>query len=136
MTDRPVGLTRDTAFEIGVSRTTDIALAQVWAAIVDDDGVRTWLGDGVHLPADRGTPYTTAAGTTGEIRSFHHNDRIRLTWRPADWDHESTVQVTVSERGGGTVVRFHQERLADAAERERQRAHWREVMNELVEKLA
>ena len=114
----------------------DIALAKVWAAIVDDDGVRTWLGDGVHLPAHRGTPYTTATGTRGEFRSFHPNDRIRLTWRPTEWDHESTVQVTVSERGGRTVIRFHQERLADPAERERQRGHWRAVMDELVEALA
>ncbi|MGW5195605.1 SRPBCC domain-containing protein [Kribbella sp. NPDC004138] len=51
------------------------------------------------------------------------NNRVRLTWQPVDWSHDSTVQVTVSASSGGTVVRFHQERLASAAERERQRAH-------------
>ena len=31
----------------------------------------------------------------------------------------------------GTTVRFHQERLADAGERERQRDHWRSVLRDL-----
>jgi uncharacterized protein YndB with AHSA1/START domain len=136
MNQRPTGLTRDAGFEIGVSRTVRTALPRVWDTLVSDDGVRTWLGDGVHLPADRGTTFRTAAGITGEIRSFHPNDRVRLTWQPKDWGHESTVQVTVSERSGQTVIRFHQERLADADERERQREHWRTVMDALVEQLA
>jgi hypothetical protein len=34
------------------------------------------------------------------------------------------------------MVRFHQERLADAAEREQQRAHWRAVLDAVVAALA
>jgi hypothetical protein len=41
------------------------------------------------------------------------------------------VQVALSPAGAGTTVRFHQERLADAAERERQPAHWRAVLDDL-----
>ena len=59
-------------------------------------------------------------------------DRIRLTWQPPDWDHESTVQVTVVAKGERTRIGLHQERLADADERERQRAHWAAVMDRLV----
>lgn len=133
---RPIGLTQDAGFEIGVSRTVDADPARVWEAVVSQDGVRTWLGDGVHLPADPatagGTRYRTADGTRGEIRSVHAFGRLRLTWQPRDWEHESTVQVTVSERNGKAVLRFHQERLADPDERERQRAHWRAVMDDIV----
>ncbi|HEY5879100.1 MAG TPA: SRPBCC domain-containing protein [Nakamurella sp.] len=135
MSERPVGLTREAGFEIGVSRTVDIPLERIWDILVSGEGTRTWLGDGVNLPAERGTTYRTTDGTAGEIRSFHPNDRVRLTWRPDDWDHESIVQVTVSSRGGRTVVRFHQERLADPDERERQRAHWRGVLDELVDRM-
>jgi hypothetical protein len=54
---------------------------------------------------------------------------IRLTMRPDGWDHDTTVQVTVSRSGPDrTVLRFHQEWLADAEERERQRDHWRAVL--------
>jgi hypothetical protein len=45
------------------------------------------------------------------------------------------VQVTVSRRNGRTVLRFHQERLADPDERDRQRAHWQSVLDSLVEQL-
>ena len=135
MNDQPIGLTRDAGFEIGVSRTVDTPLPRVWDALMSEEGVRTWLGDGVQLPAERGAGYRTGDGTTVKIRSFHPNDRVRLTWQPPDWDHESTVQVAVSQRGGRTVIRFHQERLADPEERERQREHWRAVMDALVARL-
>jgi hypothetical protein len=58
-----------------------------------------------------------------------------LTWRPAAGE-ESTVQVTVSRTGEGrTLLRFHQERMCDAEERERQRAHWQAVVAALQQVL-
>jgi hypothetical protein len=60
---------------------------------------------------------------------------VRLTWRPAGWDHDTTVQVALSPAASGTTIRFHQERLADAGERERQRAHWAGVLDRLVAQL-
>jgi hypothetical protein len=33
------------------------------------------------------------------------------------------------------VLRFHQERMADAAERERRRAHWRRVLDAVADAL-
>jgi uncharacterized protein YndB with AHSA1/START domain len=132
MTSTPTGLTRDAGFEIGVSRTVDIPPDRVWDAVTSDAGVAIWLGAGVRLSAEKGTAYTTADGTRGEIRSDHRPGRLRLTWQPRDWDHESTVQVTVSARGGKCVLRFHQERLADPDERARQRDHWRAVMDAMV----
>jgi hypothetical protein len=40
--------------------------------------------------------------------------------------------VAISDRGAKTRITFHQERLADADERERQRAHWAAVMDRIV----
>lgn len=135
----PVGLTRDAGFEIGVSRTVDRPADRVWRTLVSDEGVAIRLGAGVQLPTDpvcaKGTRYRTADGTHGQIRSFHPTGRLRLTWQPPGWDHESTVQVTVSSRGGRTVIRFHQERLADPAERARQREHRRAVLDAVVDRL-
>ena len=88
-----------------------------------------WLGHGVEVLDEPGREYRTADGTAGEVRSFRPLDRVRLTWRPEGWDHDSTVQVAVVPAGPDrTMLRFHQERLADAAERARQRAHWRAVL--------
>jgi uncharacterized protein YndB with AHSA1/START domain len=127
-----VGKTKDVGWEIGVSRTVPRGSDDVWQLLTSAKGVRTWLGAGVRFPLDKGDAYETAEGVTGEIRSYRVGDRIRLTWRPPDWTHDSTVQVAISRGAKGTVVRFHQERLASAAEREQQREHWRNVLDELL----
>ena len=132
----PVGLTRDAGWQIGVSRTLDHPPAEVWAFLTSPGGLDLWLGPGVEALGGAGQVYRTAGGTTGEVRSLRAEDRIRLTWRPRDRDHDSTVQVAVTPAGPGrTVLRFHQERLADAAERTRQRAHWQAVVVSVAEAL-
>jgi len=127
----PVGLTKDAGWEIGVSRTLDRPAAEVWDLLTSRRGTDLWLGPapGFSWPADKGARYELADGTTGEVRSFRPLDRLRLTWRPVDWDHDSIVQVALAAKGDRTRMTFHQERLADADERERQRAHWTSVLD-------
>ena len=129
----PVGRTRDAGWQIGVSRTIDRPLGEVWDFITSPGGVAIWLGEGVTALSEPGAGYDTAGGVRGETRSFRELDRVRLTWRPADWTHDTTLQLTVSSAGEGrTRLVVHQERLADATEREQQRAHWKGVISELV----
>lgn len=137
MSHGQVGKTRDAGWQVGVSKTVHLPVEEVWEFLTSPQGTALWLGHGVEALEERGNRYATSEGTVGETRSFHPHDRIRLTWQPADWDHESTVQVAVSSGGPGrTMIRFHQERLVDAYERERQRAHWRSVMGAIVAALA
>lgn len=130
----PVGLTRDAGWEIGVSATWAIPVGDVWEFLVSAGGLGIWLGAGVEALPQAGGSYTTEDGTRGEVRSRHERDRVRLTWRPPGWDHDSTVQVSVQGSGPGkTRVGFHQERLASAEERELQREHWRGVLARLAD---
>jgi uncharacterized protein YndB with AHSA1/START domain len=122
-----VGQTKDVGWHIGVSKTLPHPVEHVWALLTSRAGLRLWLGD-VELGTAKGDRYETGDGTVGEIRSFHEHNRVRLTWRPADWDHDTTVQVAVVGQGDRTMLRFHQEWLADADERARQREHWRTVL--------
>jgi uncharacterized protein YndB with AHSA1/START domain len=122
------GQTKDAGFEIGVSKTLTHAPGTVWEFLTGPKGVALWLGAGAILKPVKGSVYRTDDGAQGEVRSFHEGSRIRLTCRPAGWDHDTTVQVTVTPSGAKTLLRFHQEWLADAAERRRQRAHWQAVM--------
>jgi len=128
---RPTGLTRDVGWEIGVSRTVNAPLDVVWPFLTSDAGVAIWLGSDVSLPTTVGETYQTSEGTTGEIRSYHDRDRVRLRWRPADWDHETTLQIAVTGGNSKTMIRLHQEHLANGDERERMRAHWRAVLDRL-----
>jgi uncharacterized protein YndB with AHSA1/START domain len=128
----PTGLTKDAGWEIGVSRTVATPIDQVWRLLTTSKGTSVWLGPGARLKRARGARYETANGIVGEVRSFRPLDRVRITWKPTDWNHDSTVQVSVSKRGEKTTVRFHQERLRSAAEREHQRSYWRRKMDELT----
>ncbi|PRX96290.1 SRPBCC family protein [Allonocardiopsis opalescens] len=129
---REVGRTRDVGYQIGVSRTVPHPAERVWRLLTSPGGLALWLGDGARLTPERGAPYTTADGTRGEVRSYRENDRIRLTWRPPGWSHDTTLQVALSGAGERTAVHFHQEWLADAAERTRQREHWKGVVDRLA----
>ena len=101
----PVGRTSDAGWEIGVSRTVPVPLEEAWARI---EYPAAWLGE----DAD-------------DVRSHRPLDRVRVGWRG------TIVQVALSPAKTGTTVRFHQERLADAEARERQRAHWSAVLDRL-----
>ncbi|MFI5527357.1 SRPBCC domain-containing protein [Kitasatospora sp. NPDC051853] len=124
----PTGLTKDAGWEIGVSRTLPHPVPLVWDFVSGPEGLALWLGPGAALEPGRGTPYRTDEGVTGEVRGYRPGERIRVTHGP------TTVQVAVVPVGDGsrTVLRFHQERLADAGQRERQRAHWKAVMDRVA----
>ncbi len=129
----PVGKTRDAGWQIGVSKTIDRPVEDVWSFITSPEGIAIWLGEGVTVLSELGAGYETAARVRGETRSYRELDRVRLTWQPPGWRHETTLQLTVSPAGAGRArLGVHQERLADAEEREQQRTHWRGVVNALV----
>lgn len=129
----PVGRTRDAGWQIGVSKTIDRPVEEVWSFITSPEGIAIWLGEGVTALSDLGAGYETATGVRGETRGFRELDRVRLTWQPPGWRHETTLQLTVSPAGAGRArLGVHQERLANAEEREQQRTHWRGVVNALV----
>ncbi|MFJ8865756.1 SRPBCC domain-containing protein [Streptomyces sp. NPDC102473] len=121
----PTGLTQDAGWEIGVSRTLPLPADALWAFVAGEEGVALWLGPGVTLPTEKGAVYRTADGVEGEIRSYRPGDRVRLTHG------STTVQVAVvpGVQDGRSVLRFHQEHLASAEEREERRAHWKGVMD-------
>ncbi|SEE46816.1 Activator of Hsp90 ATPase homolog 1-like protein [Amycolatopsis lurida] len=128
--------TAGSGWQVGVSQTVPFTSTQVWDFLVGREGVGIWLGPGAELGTELGAAYETANGTTGEIRGRSEGDKLRLTWRPKDWDHDSTLQITVNGTDQKTTLRFHQEWLAGADEREEQRAYWTDVTERVVAALA
>ncbi|MCQ4205620.1 SRPBCC family protein [Streptomyces longispororuber] len=124
----PTGLTQDAGWQIGVSRTLPYPAAIVWDFISSPEGIGLWLGPGAALTPERGAPYRTDEGVTGEVRGYRPADRIRVTHGT------TTVQVALAPAADGTrtMLRFHQEHLADAEERERRRAHWQQVVDQVA----
>jgi uncharacterized protein YndB with AHSA1/START domain len=131
------GRTRDAGWQIGVSKTVDHSVDDLWSFLVSAEGTAIWLGEGVTVRPEPGSPYETTAGVRGETRSFSgappERRRVRLTWQPPDWSHDTTIQLSVTEAANGRArLGVHQERLADAGEREQQRKHWQNVINALL----
>lgn len=127
------GLTKDAGWEVGVRKTVGLPLPAVWQFLLGE-GMNLWLGD-TTLATDKGASYETSDGVQGTVRSFTDGSKIRLTWRPADWPHDTTLQVSVKEAPGGTTIGFHHERLADRDERRMMLGHWKNVVADLANAL-
>jgi uncharacterized protein YndB with AHSA1/START domain len=128
------GLTKDAGWELGVRRTVPAPVDEVWEYFVVD-GLATWLGD-TTLGLHKGDRYLTADGVSGEIRSRTDQLRLRITWQPEDWTHDTTVQVTLMPAATGTTIGFHQDRLISATERAQMLEHWTEVLSRVVDDLS
>ena len=132
----PVGKTKDVGWEIGVSKKVPYPVEQVWDLLVSDEGAALWLGPGARVPESTGETWTGEVAA-GRLRGRRPNERVRTTCTRATGGPETTVQFTVSPApGGGTTLRFHQERLSGPEEREQRRDDGRGVIERVEAALA
>lgn len=134
--ERPVGLTKDVGFQIGVRRTLPIRLEDAWQLLTSGEGRKVWLGETADLDFTRDTPYHRAVGPVGQVSVFFPNSHLRLPWQPPGWERASTIQVRVIASGERTVVAFHQEHLPDGQAREARRAHYTAALDRLERLIA
>ena len=120
------GLNKDAGWEVGVRTTVPAPLAEVWSYLLGE-GLPVWLGDIAALPTEKDAAFETADGVRGTIRSITDASRIRLSWHPDDWPHDTVLQVSVKEAEAGTTIRIHHEQLADRDERRLMLGHWKNV---------
>lgn len=131
---REVGETADAGFQVGVQRTLPVAQDRLWELLVAPEGLACWLETPEAFQLEPGVQYETTDGTTGDVRTVTAGERLRLTWQPATRDAPTTLQLTLAcprNDETRTTLRFHHEQLADGAEREAMRDHWRTVLDEL-----
>jgi len=128
------GLTKDAGWEVGVRKTVPASGPQVWQFLLGD-GLPLWLGELDELPTQKGASYTSRDGVSGTIKAYIDGFRIRLSWQPSDWPHDTTLQVTVKSSATGTTIAIHQERLADREERKLMLGHWKNVIEHIAGEL-
>jgi uncharacterized protein YndB with AHSA1/START domain len=128
------GKTNDAGWEVGVRRTVPAGLDAVWDFLLED-GLAVWLGR-TALVLEKGAEFVTDEDVRGQILSYTPGLRIRMSWRPVEWDHDSTLQLTVREAETGTTIGFHQERLSGREERKIMLGHWKSVTQALFDALS
>ena len=128
------GKTKDAGWEVGVRRTVAAPIEVVWGFLLGQ-GLPLWLGR-AKLTLEKGAPYATDDEISGRILSYTEGTRIRLSWQPSEWDHDSTLQLTVREAETGTTIGFHQEKLSGREERKIMLGHWKDVVQQLDDALS
>ena len=126
MNDKQVGLTKDAGWEVGVRTTVAAPLSVVWQYLTGE-GLKVWLGQIDALPTEKGAAYATTDGVSGTVRGYKSESKLRISWQPDDWPHDSIIQVTVKESVTGTTIGIHQEQLADRDERRLMLGHWKNI---------
>jgi len=121
---------KDGGWVVGVRQTVERPIGEVWSFLIGP-GLALWLGD-TTLPTEINKVYETDDGVRGRILKFVEGTRVRLSWHPSDWPHDTTLQLSVKPaEGGGTTIRIVHERLADREERRMMLGHWKNVVAEL-----
>ena len=123
------GKTKDAGWEVGVRHTVAAPLETVWAFLLGD-GLHIWLGY-TKLVLEKGARYATDDDIAGHVISYSKNARLRMTWQPGEWEHDSVLHVTAKTVDGGTTIGFQQERLAGREERRIMLGHWKDVLAQL-----
>ena len=133
---RVFGQTTDIGFQVGAQRSVATSSAHLWKVLTTRPDL--WLGAGAAVVFEPGRLYEVppgegTAGVHGEVRVVRPGDRLRMTWRPADWPAPATLQVSVTPTAPGrTRLNAHLEKLPDAATRDLMR----ERMHEAMERVA
>ncbi|MEK8129953.1 SRPBCC domain-containing protein [Paenibacillus filicis] len=130
---KPVGLTKNVGFNIGVRKTASLAKERLWSYLVSPDGLKLWIGDAEPFPIEVGSTFASKEGVTGRLSVVKPEEKLRLSWKREDWEHPSTLQIYVLPAvTGKTTVSFHQEKLDDLYMRHMMKQHWEQVADSLI----
>ncbi len=103
-------------------------------SVVGKRSLSLWLKPISGFKLEKGFVYETEDGVFGEVRTFKTFERIRLTWRESDSESRTVVQLMVHKRPNGkSTIGVQHEKLRDGRQRNRLRAHWKAIMESIIE---
>jgi hypothetical protein len=126
----PVGLTKDSGWQVGARRTLSISAIQLWERLLSPEGQRVWLGEVGALDFKLGAEYLLSDGTRGKLKTLKDRSHVRLTWQPDGWSRASTLQIRVIPKDERSILALHQEHLPDAATRQDRKQFFSEVLDQ------
>ena len=125
---RVLGQTAGGNFQIGVSRTLNVPLAELWEFLESSEGISLLLGEGTGADGFESLQSGSDRGIEAETTTYHHASHVRMRFRPPGWKEHSILQVRVRQKGPEkTVITFHQEKLPHEESREEMKNRWKEA---------
>lgn len=124
-----IGRLANGTYQIGVCRTLKQPQALLWLRLICSEGLGLWMDGIEHLPQQKGESVLSARGSRVELRSLWPGSRIRV--RRYGFGGTTTIQVTLQAKPNGTQIRFHEEGLSSASQRETRKRHWESVIRHL-----
>ena len=121
-------------WDVGVKQTVPGSRKAVWAFLMGE-GLPLWLGKTTKLPLVKGAAYETDDDITGRVLSVQPGVDLRVSWRPGEWNHDSTLQLSLKEADGATTISFHQQKLTSRDERKMMLGRWKGVASDLEKAL-
>jgi hypothetical protein len=128
---RILGQTKDSGFEVGVSKSFRMLSNELWELLLSKQGLKIWLGDIDRLTLEPKANFKTKDGAIGQVRTIDPGKKLRLSIKLKNLSFVSTLQVYLFPTKNGTSLRFHQEKLSNRKEREVMQKHWKYVLDEL-----
>ena len=129
---RVVGQTADGLFQIGVSRTINSALPELWQRIVGSAGLQLLLGEAPQGSVEE-LSGSTSEGIRYELTTYVPDSHLRMRFALPVWERSSILQIRLTAKEPNrTIVTFHQERLPTQDAREEMRARWKKVLSSLA----
>lgn len=125
-----IGLTKDAGWQFGLRKTFPYSQEYLWDFMFSSSGLSIWLGKLEYEPAI-GKEYKTEEGIEGKVRVLTPYSHIRMEWKRPGWENFSIVQVRVIGDQQKATISFHQEKLADEAQREEMKEYWNSKMKEI-----
>ncbi|RNB82128.1 SRPBCC domain-containing protein [Brevibacillus nitrificans] len=127
--NKVVGLTASTGFQIGVRRTLPISPEQAWEYLTSAEGLKLWIGTVSPLSFHEGETFHSSEGISGQFRVVKPHRQLRLRWEKPEWGESSTLQIRLlSNQPDKTTISFHQEGLDNSLTREQMKLHWEGVL--------
>lgn len=130
---KPVGLSADAGYQIGVRRTASISKEEAWHYLTSPDGLKLWIGTVSPFALEVGSTFMSDEGTFGKLGVVKPFEKLRMKWQRHDWENPSTLQIyLLSTNNNKTTIAFHQEKLDDLYMREVMKQHWEQAADAII----
>jgi activator of HSP90 ATPase len=135
-TKKIVGLTKNSGYQISVTKIFNVSYDTMWDFILSEEGINIWLGKSDMIDFELNTPFKTLTGIEGQLKSFKPGVNFKLTWKAADWTNTSKVEIRIDNKNGRARLGILQSFLTSLDQRSSQKKHWDNVIVNVSKELS